>query len=91
MNCFPARGIGLVLVAASAACASSGAGSESQEFDPSLPIACVDIDNRQGSGTLERVYLVQVERRRSGRQGEGVRIGDAPVGRVTRFCTQNIQ
>ncbi len=95
------RALGAFALVSAAACASGGGGAEQAEFDPSLPIACINIDNRQGSGTMERLYLVESSRRAnpnasstfSGgtRQGEGVRIGDAPVGRVTRFCTQSVQ
>ena len=67
-----------------AACASSGGGAtEQQEFDPNAPIGCIDIDNRQGGGLLERIFLVGLN------SGQRQRIGDAPVGRVTSFCTQS--
>lgn len=89
--------VGLVLAAA---CASAGGGAEEETLDPDAPLACIAIDNRQGSGTLENLYLVDASRRSkegiSGnfstavRTGEGVRIGDALVGRVTRFCTQSV-
>ncbi|NNF38085.1 MAG: hypothetical protein HKN71_05430 [Gemmatimonadetes bacterium] len=67
-----------------AACASSGGSATAQQdFDPNAPIACIDIDNRQGGGLLERVFLVGLN------SGQRQRIGDAPVGRVTSFCTQS--
>lgn len=92
----------VVCVALGGACASAGDGSEAQEFDPTLPLACIHVDNRQGgAGSMERVYLVDAERRPKegvtsmfnsyNRMGDGVRLGDAPQGRVTRFCTQNVQ
>ncbi len=85
-----------------AACASSGGGDEASDFDPGLPLACIHIDNRQGgAGSMERVYLVDAERRPKegvssmfngyNRMGDGVRLGNAPQGRTTRFCTQNVQ
>lgn len=93
-----ARALGAFALVSAAACASGGGGAEQAEFDPSLPIACINIDNRQGSGTMQRIFLVESSRRSGGgssgdfvtpRQlGEGERIGDARVGQVTRFCTQ---
>ena len=84
----------------SAACASGGGGADQMPIDPNAPIACIAIDNRRGGGTLERIYLVEAPRREGGsiaggfatatRPGEGVRAGDATVGRVTRWCTQNV-
>ena len=85
-----------------AACASSGGGPEPEAFDPELALACIDIDNRQGgAGTMERVYLVDSERRPKegvsgiftgyNRMGDGIRLGEARQGAVTRFCTQSVQ
>lgn len=92
-----ARAFVPLVVVVTAACASAGGGGEA-EYDPSLPLACIDIDNRQGSGTMQRIFLVESSRRSGGgssgdfvtaRQlGEGERIGDARVGSVTRHCTQ---
>lgn len=84
-----------------AACASGGGGGEAAApIDPDAPLACIAIDNRQGAGAMERIYLVESGRRQGGsvsggfatarRPGEGVRVGDAPVGRVTRWCTQSV-
>lgn len=93
------RGVAWVAMALSAACASGGGGAQ-ETIDPNAPFACVDIDNRQGGGTMERIYMVDAQRREGGsvaggfrtstRLGDGVRVGDAPVGRVTRWCTQNV-
>lgn len=93
------RGGVFVGVAILAACASGG-GADQVAFDPDAPLACIAIDNRRGGGTLERIYLVEASRREGGsiaggfatptRRGEGVRVGDAPVGRLTRWCTQNV-
>lgn len=90
----------LLCVAFSGACASGGGGAEQLAFDPDAPMACINIDNRRGGGTLERIYLVEASRREGGsisggfatatRAGEGVRVGDAPVGRSTRWCTQSV-
>ncbi len=93
------RVVALATMVTAGACASAGGGAQ-QEIDPNLPFACVDIDNRQGGGMLERIYMVAAERREGGSQGggfstaaslgDGVRVGDAPFGRVTRWCTQNV-
>jgi len=82
-----------------ASCASAGGGGE-VALDPNAPLACINIDNRQGGGSMERIFLVESSRRQGGsveggfstsrRPGEGVRVGDAGVGRVTRWCTQNV-
>lgn len=66
-----------------AACASGGGSSAQPEYDLNAPIACIDIDNRQGGGILQGVFLVGLN------SGQRQRIGDAPVGRVTSFCTQS--
>lgn len=93
---------GLSCLVVVGACASGGGESDTAAFDPSLPLACIHIDNRQGgAGSMERVYLVDAERRPKegvtsmfnsyNRMGDGVRFGDAPQGRITRFCTQSVQ
>jgi hypothetical protein len=66
-----------------AACASGGGSSAQPEYDLNAPIGCIDIDNRQGGGILQGVFLVGLN------SGQRQRIGDAPVGRVTSFCTQS--
>jgi hypothetical protein len=98
LSAFAALGAAALL----AACASSGGNPEPETFDPELALACIDIDNRQGgAGTMEQVYLVDADRRPkegiSGiytgydRMGDGIRLGEARLGRVTRFCTQSVQ
>ena len=92
--------VGAVTLLIVGACASGGGGAEPAPLDPNAPLACVDVDNRQGGGSMERIYLVDASRRQGGsvaggfstarRPGEGTRVGDAPVGRVTRWCTQNV-
>jgi hypothetical protein len=65
------------------ACASGGGGEMEEPIDPNAPRVCIDIDNRQGGGIMERIFLIGIN------SGQRLRIGDAPVGRVTRFCTQS--
>lgn len=92
--------VGAVALLVAGACASGGGGAEPAPLDPNAPLACINIDNQQGGGSMQRIYLVESSRRQGGsvsggfatsrRSGEGVRIGDAPVGRVTRWCTQSV-
>ena len=94
------RSLLLLGVVVTAACASGSGGADQEPIDPNAPFACIMIDNRRGGGTLERIYLVEAPRREGGsiaggwatatRPGEGIRVGDAPVGRATRWCTQNV-
>lgn len=69
---------GAVLVAG---CASaSGGGQDAQQVDdPNAPQACVIINNRQGGGPAERVFLLTSTRER-------MRIGNVPMGREERYC-----
>jgi hypothetical protein len=75
--------VGACVAFTAAACASAGGGDVEQPIDPNAPLVCIDIDNRQGGGAMERIFLV-------GRNsGQRIRIGDATMGRVVHFCTQS--
>jgi hypothetical protein len=60
------------------------AGCAGAQVDPDAPQACVVVDNREGTGTQARMFLIGLNDR------SRTRMGEVAMGRSTRFCTNRV-